>query len=534
MSPSDQKISKLDWLRRLSGLGQKPLSHKIVHGVLLSVARKLVAGPIFLLLVPFTVHKVGATGYGTWAIFGTLINISWLLDMGLGATVTKYVAEHNGKNELGQLQRVLDASLALYLLIAAAVLCFLWLCSHAIIHELFRGPSAPALSQVLPLWPLLLWTVAADLLVRPFASMINGLQRMDLTNILACLTTLASALMVVIFLCAGAKVGGLLLAAMLTALLNLLGTVAVARRLLPSVAPNPLRCDRATVRKICKFSLALYAGHGMTMIQGQLEKLYLARFVGVVPVGWYNMASEAASKVRRLPDLLLGPVMAAASELDAARERQKMIQLHFRAHKYLACCAIPLAIFAVFNAKMMMSLWLGPGLTLVAVPFAILVIGNLFPQVGAPTYFILVGRGILRPGVYSAVLASVLNLVLSFIFIRLWGFSGAMLGTAIPMVVSTVYFFIACRAYFDVPFYDVLRRAYLKPLLCSSAGVVAMYGIGPFGRQGWGGLVVSTTIFAAVYLSGLLATRFFDSFDLDKAESHLPLARFVRRIVPAS
>ncbi len=258
-----------------------------------------------MLLVPFTLHRVGTAGYGTWAIFSTLINMSFLLDLGLGATVTKYIAEHNGKGDQRQMQRVLDTSLAAYLFIAIVAVSCLWFCSHAIVRELSRGPSAPAVAQVLSLWPFLMPIVAADLLVRPFISVINGLQRMDLTNTLSFFTAIVSALMIITFLSAGFKVGGLLLAALLTSLLSLLGTVAVARWLVPSVTPNPLHCDFILLKKMCAFSLALYSGQGMYLIQTQLERLYLARFVGVISVGWYSMASEAASKIRESPTCFL-------------------------------------------------------------------------------------------------------------------------------------------------------------------------------------------------------------------------------------
>jgi len=272
----------------------------------------------------------------------------------------------------------------------------------------------------------------------------------------------------------------------------------------------------------------------MTTIQGQAEKLYLARFVGVVPVGWYNMASEAASKVRRVPDLLLGPVMAAASELDAADERHKMSQLYFRAHKYLAVTAIPLVIFALIAAKPLMTIWLGPKFAFLALPFALLVIGNFIPQVGAPTYFVLVGRGILKPSIYSAMIASILNVVLSFVFIERWGFVGAVWGTVIPMAVSNVYFFAACDKYFEISFGQLMRRAYLKPFLCSLVAAAAMYGANALSAHVWVRLLIGTGVYGLVYVIGLGLTRFFDEFDFSKAEGHLPFVRLARQVIPAS
>jgi O-antigen/teichoic acid export membrane protein len=512
----------------------KPLSFQIVRGVVFSLVRKLVSGPIFLLLVPFVLHRVGTAGYGTWSILGTIIGLSWFLDLGLGASVTKHVAEHRGTGDLSQLRRVVNASCAIYLVLTTLALLLLWFFAKVLIGELFRGPDAPSLAYILALWPMLLTIVGLDMLTKPFISVINGFQRLDLSNVLLFSANASNVLLTVAFLIAGRGLRGLLWAALLSALLNFVLSVGIARSLLPSVIPNPLGSDLATIRAMFIFSLGLYSGSIMTTIQGQIEKLYLARFLGVVPVGWYNIASEAASKVRRMPDLLLGPVMAAASELDAANEGDKISQLHFRAHKYLAVSTIPLVVFSVVSAKTLVTLWLGPKLGVVAFPFALLVLGNLFPQVGAPTYFILVGRGILRPSVYAALIASVLNVVLSLLFIWRWGFAGAVWGSVLPMVISTLCFFVLAEPFFEGTLYRVLRLAYLKPVLCSLAAAAAMSLASIRASHLWLQFAVSTATYAVVYLLGLGFTHFFDDFDFSKAEGHIPFVRFVRRLMAVS
>jgi O-antigen/teichoic acid export membrane protein len=456
------------------------------------------------------------------------------MDPGLSPAITKFIAEHSGRGEFPQIRQVLDTSCAVCLVMSAIAVCTLWFGSHPVIGQLFHGPDAPPTSEVLSLWPLVLVTIAAGLMSIPFRAAINGLQRMDITNLLIFSAEVISVSFTVIFLLAGAKVRGLLIAELMASLFMLSGSVVIVRRLLPSTVPNPFHCELVTLRKIGSFSMILYSGYIMTTLQGQLEKLYLARFVGVVPVGWYSMASQAASKVQRVPDLLLGPVLAAASELDAAKERRKVNELHFRAQKYLAFVSVPLVIFALFTAKTLVTLWVGNHLEIIAFPFALLVLANFFPQMGAPTYFILVGRGILRPAVYAAVLASVLNIVLSILFITRWGFSGAVWGTALPMIISTVYFLVTCKPHFEISLYQTLRRAYLKPVLCALAAALVIPVINAFSLRIWQGLLVKIIAYGVLYLAGLAVTRFFDSFDFAKAESHLPLLRLVRRIAPAS
>jgi O-antigen/teichoic acid export membrane protein len=505
----------------------------MVRGVTFTLVRKLVGGPFFLLLVPFTIHRVGAAGYGTWAILITVLTISSSLDWGLGDSIVKHVAEYNGKNDMDLMQRLLNAAFALYFLIAAVTIGLLELCSRLIVKQFFHGPSSPMTSQALTLWPLLLVIVAAEILVRPCNAVINGLQRIDLSNVVLFLVSLANALLTVIFLLAGAKLGGLLLALLLSSIFNLAACAYLTRKLLPAVLPNPLRCDVPTIKQICSFSLALFSGRMMSMIQGQLEKLYIARFVGVVQVGWYEVANETASKVRRLPDVLLSPVMAAASELHAADERHKMRELYFRTNKYFAVSAIPFVIFALFMAKTLVKLWLGPGLIAIAIPFAGLVIGNLFLQLGAPVQSILIGRGVLRPGVYGALVTGALNVVLSFFFIRHWGFAGAMLGTTLSMAIGTIFFFFVAAPHLEIPIHQTLYRAYFKPLLCSSLAALAMWPMSILKLSEWQSLMASAAMYGFVYLVGLMLTRFFDSFDLSKAEAHLPFFGLARRIILA-
>jgi O-antigen/teichoic acid export membrane protein len=526
MKPTKPDNAPPSRLSRALRIGHQPIGYKVARGVASSVARKLIVAPISLFLVPFTLYKVGVAGYGTWAILSTVINLAWLMDPGLGPAVTKYIAESSGKGDIAEIRRVINAGAAICLIMAAMAACIVGFTAHFAIRELFRGPSAPAAGEILSLWPLVLLCIASFLISGPFLAVINGRQRMDLTNVLLFGAELLSASLTVIFLLAGAKVRGLLLAQLISALFILVGSVALTKRLLPGITPNPFSCTFATLRKIATFSVPLYAGYVMTTLQGQLERLYLARMVGVIPVGWYDVASQGAVKVKRVPDLLLGPVLAAASELEARNEREKLEELNFRAHKYLAIVAIPLVVFAVVTAKLLVRLWVGGGMEKVAFTFAILVIGNLFPQMGSPLYFITVGRGILRPSVYTALLASGLNIVLSFFFIKMWGFSGAALGTAIPMFLSTIYYFAVCRPYFQIDLFKTLRRTYVKPVLCALAAAGTIPVIGLLRLHSWVGLLADLVSFFGLYLAGLAVTHSIDRSDLAIAGRHIPfLAR---------
>jgi peptidoglycan biosynthesis protein MviN/MurJ (putative lipid II flippase) len=139
---------------------------------------------------------------------------------------------------------------------------------------------------------------------------------------------------------------------------------------------------------------------------------------------------------------------------------------------------------------------------------------------------------VLRPGIYSAFLAAALNLVLSLVLIYFLGLSGAVWGTAIAVFVGTVYFIYVFHHQTGYPLWETVRRAYLKPCLCSLASAALLWVADGHRAVGWPGMCVKAALFGMLYLLGVTFTRFFDQFDLAKAESVLPAARFARRIIP--
>jgi len=100
------------------------------------------------------------------------------------------------------------------------------------------------------------------------------------------------------------------------------------------------------MKEVFTFSWRLYVTQVGFVFQCQIEKVYLGWLVGMTPVAWYNIASTAGTKARRVPELLLSPVMAAASELDARGDAEKLKELYYRAHKYMAFLSIPLVVLA--------------------------------------------------------------------------------------------------------------------------------------------------------------------------------------------
>jgi O-antigen/teichoic acid export membrane protein len=507
-----------------------PTSTKIIRNVGSGVLRLLFVAPIPFLLTPLILHKIGARGYGTWAIIVAISNLTSLADLGLLGTLSKYVAEYHARRDFPGIGRLLGTGLTVFGIIASLVAFLLWLASPLAISSLFGGSGA-ALSELVGLFHGLLLLVALNILTFPFCSVTTGLQRLDVTNLLTSINLSCGAALGATFLLLGEGVRGLLYGTIISTALTLAIYIWFVHRLLPQVPLSALYANLEEAKKIFAFSLQIYVTQGAVAIHNQIEKLFLARFVGVVAAGWYDIASDTAVKVRSVPGLLLSPILPAASELDARGDERKLVELYYRTHKYLAFVGVPFVFYGMTVSKRFVDLWIGPNLGVVAVPFAILLAVNFFNLMTGPGFIILAGQGFLRLGVYSALVGVGLNVPLSFALIYYRGFAGAVTGTSVSLVTASVFFVCLFHRHTRNSISRLFREAYLKPVLCAAVLLGGGALLSPVRSLSWTGLIVRGCVFAVVYAMVLLYAKFFDRYDWNTAESVAPIAKIARRFV---
>ena len=510
-----------------------PLSDKIVRNVLFGGLRSVLIAPVPFLLTPLILHKIGAVGYGTWAVFMAINGMTSLADLGLVGTVSKFVAEHNANRDYVSLNRLLNTGLAVFALLSAVLVGALWAASGHVERLFFRG-SAGSAAELTTLFRYFLVVIAANILILLFSSVTTGLQRMDLTNVMSAFNTLCAAIVGAILLIRDWGLRGLLYGQICAVLLTLLGYFVLIARLLPLIRLNPAVIEVGEARRIFGFSLRLYFTQAAVAVHNNIEKLLLSSFVGVASAGWYDIANDVALKIRGVIGLVLGPVMPAASELGAKKDERRLVELYFRAHKYLAFLGLPIVFYVALICNRFVALWIGPNFAAVALPLAILVGVNFLNLVSGPGFLIFAGNGNLEPGMRSATLGIVLNVVLSFVLILRFGFTGAVAGTSIALSVASFYFLYQFHSQKGYSVARLLRDSYARPLAWSFALFVGFRFMRLAFEATWKGLVLQGVLFAALYLFGMLFSQFFDRYDWAKLETAVPFARHLKRMLPVA
>jgi O-antigen/teichoic acid export membrane protein len=509
------------------------LSAKIIRNVISSGVRSFLVAPVPFILTPVILHKIGAAGYGTWAVFLAFSSLTSLADFGMVGTLSKHVAEFHARKDLEGLNTLLSTGLVIFVLLAVGFGFLLWFGSSLLPTILFRGsPLQPAeLGFLLRCYVLV---IGANILSLLFASVTSGLQRLDLTNWIGAANIYCAALVSLILLFRGWGLRGLICGQVSGSLLALVLYIGVIRRLLPQVTFKSSHVDREEAKRMFSFSLRLYVTQAAGAIHNQLEKLLLALFTGVAAAGWYDIASDVALKIRGLIGLVLGPVLPAASELDALQDEKRIEELYFRAQKYLAFVGVPVVCFVTAISTRFVELWIGPSLAFLGLPLAALIWINFYNLVTGPGFFIFAGRGNLRPGLQSALVGIALNIVLSLGLIYRFGFAGAIFGTAISLVSASTYFLHLFHRDTKYSIAKLILEAYSKPLGISLPLAAALLLLVRQKPPSWSGLVIMGIAFGVLYVTALLFSRFFDRYDWSKLETLVPAMRHARRIIPVA
>jgi O-antigen/teichoic acid export membrane protein len=510
------------------GSNDVPLSAKIIRSVMFGALRYVFLVPIPFVMTPLILHRLGVNGYGTWAVFLAINSMTSLADLGLVGTLSKFVAEYYAHRDFAALNRLLNSGLAIFLVLAVTIGVVIGTAAPLLIRWLLKGSSASS-TELVFLLRCFIALIVSNILILLFSSITSGMQRLDLTYVMSAANVLMSAASGAFFLLRGWGIRGLVYGYVLAALVTACSYVVIIKRLLPEMSWSPLRFDMAEARKMIGFSLRLYTIQAAVAIHNQIEKIFLAVMIGVAPVGWFDIASDVALKIRSVIGLVLGPVLPAASELNALGDKHRTKELYYRTHKYLALFGVPIVFSAGAFSARFVELWLGSSMRVIAFPLALLVTINFLNLTSGPAFLIFAGSGYLKPAIQSSLLGIVLDVVLSLGLIYKFGFAGAALGTSVSLLLAAVFLIWKFHKESGYPFGRLLRESYSKPVVCALAAMSALLAAHSTRNLSWYGLVAMGLLFGAIYSGLILLSHFFDDYDWSRIESLLPVARHARK-----
>lgn len=482
-------------------------SHKFARNSLFNVAGFAVTFPILILLTPYMLDVLGKARFGVWALAGVATSYAQLSDMGMTTSIVKFVAEHWAKRDVKRMSAIVSTTFFSFAMIGGLVAGSILLLRHFIVVNLLKVP--PELqSEALFVVTGIVVIFYFNLLFSVYNSMLQGLQRMDVTNGIMVVSKVFRAGGMYFFLTSGFGLKGLIVNSAIFSALTIGANVFWAKRLAAGLKVNPFWFSFSELKEIAKYSANIFVARLMGLFQDPINKIILAAYTSLPFVSFYEVGWRVNSMVRSLFGIGLMPLLPASSELQSESNKQELERIYLSISRMLYLFAVPFFLVVMVLAKPLVQVWLGDGYELAGRAIQFLLLGNLFGLLVTPQYVILQGIGKPQISTFVSAVNGLINVVISIILVQLIGYYGVLLGILLSTFAASVLMIYLFHKETGYSFLQFIQYLPLKSVVIGGGMIGGLWLINTH-VESWSLLLIFliAMAFSVVYVVLLVITK---------------------------
>jgi O-antigen/teichoic acid export membrane protein len=411
------------------------IRRRVLTGICSNLAAKATVVGTWLVLTPFLLEQLGPSGYALWVLLTSIAWYGFLLDVGIGGAVVKYIAEHVARGERQAARELVASAVWVFTGLAVAALLLGALVAPVLPRILGVAPGAQA--EAASLIVMTGVNVAITIAMTPSFAVLYGLQRYNLHNGAHILATFTEATAVVAALLAGGGLFGMVAAFIPANILTCCIAAWLVRRTAPDLGIRWRGATRDAFRKIVHFSGPLFVIEFSGRLQNRTDEFIIALFRPLTAVTPYALARKLAELSESVVAQFVKVMMPLASELHAGADMAKLQGVYIAASRIAIGISMPACVVLVFLGGHILTLWVGPSYAGYGPLVAVLAIAYACRSIQRPAIEILQGIARHRVIAATALVSGVSNVVLSVLLLPWIGLIGAALATLIPSAIAT-------------------------------------------------------------------------------------------------
>src|SRR5438105_5622984 len=416
-------------------------------------------------LTPFTIHKLGDEGYGTWNLINAITGYLALLALGVPMASVRYFAQHVASGDQQKLNEAIGSCTALYLGLGAIALVvgaglYLFFAQAYHIPAAIRMDARWAYGLVvlfvslgfIGLLPNGILAAYDEFVPRNVVRLWGVLLRLVLTFGLLAINASLTMLALVQLACLIFDFGFCWL---------------LIRRRHPRARLRLADFNWKMTRSIFAFSLYVLVLTAGIRLSFETDSLVIGAFQNVGSIPYFTVANSFVVYFMEFILAIAAVVMPAATRLKTLGQQGELREVLLKWSKIAFSVTLVVGLFLIVLGGRFIAWWIDPSFERPAGQvLEILMISNLvFLPIRGVALPILMGLG--KPGLPTVgfLVAGLVNLGLSILLVHPLGLAGVALGTAIPNVLfAGLVLWQACRE-LETPFLGCLRYIFVRAVV---------------------------------------------------------------------
>ncbi|PYO92312.1 MAG: hypothetical protein DMD62_13585 [Gemmatimonadetes bacterium] len=397
-------------------------------------------------LTPFTLHKLGDDGYGTWNLINAITGYLGLLMLGVPMASVRYFAQHVAAGDEQALNKAVGSCATLYLCLgliavfAGAGMYLFFLSSYNIPASL-TGDAHLAFALVvvyvsigfLALLPTGVLAAHDDFVPRNMVRLWGVLLRLVLTFGLLALQASLTMLAIVQLVCT---------------VFDFALCWALIKRRYPNVRLRLSDFDWKMTRSIFAFSVYVLVLNAGARLSFETDSIVIGKFMSVGSIPYFTVANSFLIYLMEFLLSIAAVVMPAATRLQTQGKHAEMREIFLKWSKIALSLTLAAGLFLIVLGPRFIAWWVDPSFERPAgqVLQILMLSYVIFLPVRGVALPMLMGLGKAGLPTIGFLVTGIVNLVLSIALVGSMGLAGVALGTAIPNVLfAAVVFVQACH-----------------------------------------------------------------------------------------
>lgn len=496
--------------------------NQVKWGAILSYILIILNTAYGLLVVPFILACLGENQYGVYKTVASLSASLSVLDLGIGSTMTRYMARYNAKKDLDGANNFAAMAFIQYAVIAAVLaiggaIAFI---SLTPVYGNTFSTADMALAQKLLI--TLVLNMILRLLENLFVGIANGHERFVFSNSIKLISVILR--FSLIFIVLPIFNNALVIALLETAVVSVMTVVfAVYTTRNIGVRPKLKKWDKEIFKESMGYTLLMFIQTIVIQFNGNVDNVVIGARISAASVTVYSMALSVFGMYENLSGSIAGIMLPNMTKMVVAGDCPERLQagVEKAGRMQFVLLAAALGGFVVLGRDFF-DLWLGDGFQDCYALTLMLMIPVTFSMMQNVSLSILRAQNKMRYRTVTLVISCCINMTLTFLGVKYLGYWGAALGTSCATISNLIFMNIYYKKHLKFKvfrlFENVMKRTWLCSLVASVVTAVVHYWL----RGTWVSFLLNVAIFIAIYGLAMFA------WGLDTSEKKLIFGRFVR------
>lgn len=390
-----------------------------------------------LWLMPLLIHNLGNHNYGLWAVLSSILGLLAIADLGMSPSNQRHLAMALGKDDRGEFNAVLSSGLAFFVGVTVLVLIFV---AGRIVWSGYQADDPDVFSDFNIALIIIGIQAANSFLFRPVTTALTAALRYDLLTLMQIISLVVRIALTTGFILNGYGIIALAVIGVSTQAIVQLGVTFWFIRIYPWAEFSLRLVSPEKIKSMLTFGIWIFCVNMARSANFRMPPLVIAAMLGPAVVVFFAIAARLVEYVFRFVNGIVIVLLPLMSTKHGENDTESLAYFYFTSTRICAFVSTIIAASVFIFGEAFINLWVGSDYLDAIYPLYILLGGFYIILLFQPTQFYLTAVGKHKAIGIASVIELAAALVLSYVFIKIWGLNGICAAISLPIIANRLFF----------------------------------------------------------------------------------------------